>query len=294
MTGPKTNEREGTRAILRHSGTSPYKVRVVLDLIRNQPVGKALDILQFSERDAAQLVHKLLRSAIANAETNDGLDPEELFVSACYADEGPTAKRWRPRARGRAGRIRKRTCHVTVIVSRLPEQQLARLRAKQASEQSSRRGRRVAGSRDTGGGRPTRRGATPAASVAAAADAEDIVDVDAAGVAAADEAANETTAVETTAVETTAVETSTTDVGETDTGETDTGETGTGSETETEAESTGADGPVAVQVAEADAVDGVEATEAGGSAEAELAAQQAEDSEGDQGAVAPDADEEGK
>src|SRR4051795_9081911 len=169
MPGPKTNEREGTRAVLRHTRTSPYKIRVVLDLVRNRPVAQALDILQFSERDAAQLVHKLLRSAIANAENNEGLDPDELYVSACYADEGPTAKRWRPRARGRAGRIRKRTCHVTVIVSRLPDQQLTRLRAKQAAEQAARRGRRVAGSRggDDGGRRP-RRGAGATAEPTAA------------------------------------------------------------------------------------------------------------------------------
>src|SRR5438552_12973104 len=147
MPGSKTNEREGTRAVLRHSRTSPYKVREVLDIIRNKPVGLALDVLQFSERDAAILVSKLLRSAVANAETNDGLDPEELFVTACYADEGPTIKRWRPRARGRATRIRKRTCHVTVIVSRIPENELVRLRARRQAELAARRGRRVAGSR---------------------------------------------------------------------------------------------------------------------------------------------------
>ena len=76
---------------------------------------------------SAIAVGKVLRSAVANAENNDELDPEELFVSACFADEGTTIKRWRPRARGRATRIRKRTSHITVIVSRLPEEQLARL-----------------------------------------------------------------------------------------------------------------------------------------------------------------------
>src|SRR3954454_17920829 len=106
MTGPKTNEREGTRAVLRHNRTSPYKIRVVLDLVRNRPVAEALDILQFSERDAAQLVHKLLRPAIANAENNEGLDPDELYVSACDADEGPTAKRWHPLSRVRTGHLR--------------------------------------------------------------------------------------------------------------------------------------------------------------------------------------------
>jgi len=146
MTATKTNEREGTRAVLRHSRVSAYKVRPVLDLIRGKEVQRAREALQFSERDAAQLVDKLLRSAVANAENNDGLDPEGLYVSACYADEGPTMKRWRPRARGRATRIRKRTCHVTVIVSRLPDEQLARIEARQAGD-SARRARRVAGGR---------------------------------------------------------------------------------------------------------------------------------------------------
>lgn len=154
MTATKTNEREGTRAVLRHSRVSAYKVRPVLDLIRGKEVQRAREALQFSERDAAQLVDKLLRSAVANAENNDGLDPEGLYVSACYADEGPTMKRWRPRARGRATRIRKRTCHVTVIVSRLPDEQLARIEARRAGD-SSRRARRVAGGRQ---GRRARRG----------------------------------------------------------------------------------------------------------------------------------------
>lgn len=154
MPGPKTNEREGTRAVLRYCGTSAYKIRPVLDLIRNKTVGEARDILRFSERDAAQIVGKLLDSAIANAEHNDELDPEELFVSACFADEGMTHKRWRPRARGRATRIRKRTSHITVIVSRLPEDKLVRLRAKRAAETANRRARRVAAGRQ---GRRSRR-----------------------------------------------------------------------------------------------------------------------------------------
>jgi len=197
MPGPKTNEREGTRAVLRHSRTSPYKVREVLDLIRNKPVGLALDILQFSERDAAILVGKLLRSAVANAETNDGMDPEELFVSACYADEGPTIKRWRPRARGRATRIRKRTCHVTVIVSRLPDDQLVRLRARQQAELNARRSRRVAGSRDDRA-RRVRGGQPDAAEVAAVEDEEGNVDQDAAAIAAAEDALAPEEAVDTT------------------------------------------------------------------------------------------------
>ena len=154
MTGPKTNEREGTRAVLHHSRISAFKVRPVLDLIRGKDVAGARDLLRFVERDAAIVVGKLLMSAVANAEHNDSMDSEELYVSACYADEGVTIKRWRPRARGRATRIRKRTCHVTVIVSRLPEDRLTRLRARQATEQAVRRARRVAGAR--AGRRPRR------------------------------------------------------------------------------------------------------------------------------------------
>lgn len=154
MAGAKTNEREGTRAMLRNERLSAYKVRPVLDLIRGHDVATARDTLALCERDAAHLVGKLLTSAIANAENNDGLDPEELYVSACFADEGPTAKRWRPRARGRATRIRKRTTHVTLIVSRLPEDRLNRLRARQAAEAGTRRARRVEGGRQ---GRRARR-----------------------------------------------------------------------------------------------------------------------------------------
>ena len=146
MPGVKTNEREGTRAVLRHSRMSAYKVRQVLNLIRGQDVDRAAEILALGDREAAATVGKLLASAVANAVHNDGLDAEELFVSACYADEGSTLKRWRPRARGRATRIRKRTSHITIIVSRLPEDRIARRRAKQAAN-TSQRSRRVASSR---------------------------------------------------------------------------------------------------------------------------------------------------
>ena len=153
MAALKTNEREGTRAVLRHAHTSAYKVRPVLDLIRGKDVVRAREILEFSERDAARLVGKVLGSAIANAENNDGIDPEELYVAACYADEGTTMKRWRPRARGRATRIRKRGCHVTVIVSRLSEEQRVRVQTRRASDAAT-RARRVAGGRQ---GRRSRR-----------------------------------------------------------------------------------------------------------------------------------------
>lgn len=156
MPGMKTNEREGTRAVLRHARLSPYKVREVLDLVRGRPVHEAEDILRFSDRDAAIVVGKVLHSAVSNAENNDELDPEELFVSACYADEGTTIKRWRPRARGRATRIRKRTSHITVIVSRMPEQELQRLQARRRAEQLAQRARRVAGARRAEGDTRTR------------------------------------------------------------------------------------------------------------------------------------------
>ena len=127
--GVKTNERPGTRAQVKYSRVSAYKAREVLDLIRGERVARALEILEFAERDVAQVILKCLESAIANAEHNDQIPADELYVSACFADEGPTLKRWRPRARGRATRIRKRTCHITVIVSRLAPEELERLRA---------------------------------------------------------------------------------------------------------------------------------------------------------------------
>jgi large subunit ribosomal protein L22 len=144
--GVKTNERPGTRAVLRHSRISAYKVRQVLDLIRGQDVDRAAETLSLTDREAARVVGKVLASAVANAVHNDQLDAEDLYVSACYADEGATLKRWRPRARGRATRIRKRTSHVTIIVSRMPDERLARRRAQQAAT-GSHRARRVAGSR---------------------------------------------------------------------------------------------------------------------------------------------------
>jgi large subunit ribosomal protein L22 len=134
MVGVKTNERPGTRAQVRFARVSAYKVREVLDLIRDLPVDRAEEVLQFTERMAvAPILRKLLASAVANAEHNDQLDASTLYVSACYADEGPTLKRWRPRARGRATRIRKRTCHITIIVSVMPADMLAKVEGDRAS-----------------------------------------------------------------------------------------------------------------------------------------------------------------
>jgi large subunit ribosomal protein L22 len=118
----------------------------------------------------------VLQSAVANAAHNDQQNPEELYVSACYADEGTTMKRWRPRARGRATRIRKRTCHITIIVSRLPADKLE-LRRKRMEAVSSNRSRRVESSRRRAdlSGRLTRRRAAQATAEAekAAAEAEE-------------------------------------------------------------------------------------------------------------------------
>ena len=134
MPGVKTNERPGTRAVARHVRVSPSKARAVLDLIRNESYGRAAEILAFSERAVSDVIAKCLDSAIANAENNDGIPAEELFVSACYADEGPTLKRWRPRARGRATRINKRTSHITIVVSRYAEAELEDMRERELAK----------------------------------------------------------------------------------------------------------------------------------------------------------------
>ena len=95
---------------------SPFKVRRVLDLVRGMPVGEAQVLLTHLNRGASDNVAKVLNSAVANAEHNHALDAEELIVAEAFADEGPTLKRFRPRARGRATRIDKRTSHITIVV----------------------------------------------------------------------------------------------------------------------------------------------------------------------------------
>ncbi|MEZ5174693.1 MAG: 50S ribosomal protein L22 [Acidimicrobiia bacterium] len=105
------------RAQAKYIRQSPSKVRRVLDLVRGLPVQEADAVLQFTNRKAAGTIKKVLDSAVANAEHNFALDSHELFVAEAYADEGPTLKRWRPRARGRATQIKKRTSHITIVVS---------------------------------------------------------------------------------------------------------------------------------------------------------------------------------
>jgi len=121
--------RESTRSIVRYVRVSAHKARPVLNQIRNKPVGRAEEILAFSERSVSEVISNCLNSAIANAGNNDGIPREELFVSECFADEGPTLKRFRPRARGRATSIFKRTCHLTVVVSRYTEEEMDNLQA---------------------------------------------------------------------------------------------------------------------------------------------------------------------
>ena len=106
-----------TAAKLRGAMVSAQKARLVADQVRGQKVDQALNTLAFSPKKAAHLVKKVLESAIANAEHNDGADVDELRVSAIFVDEGMTMKRIKPRAKGRADRIFKRTCHITVKVS---------------------------------------------------------------------------------------------------------------------------------------------------------------------------------
>jgi large subunit ribosomal protein L22 len=147
MTGPKLNERPGTRATLRGYHMSASKARVVLNLIRGEDITTAREILAGTNREAADVIGKVLASAVANAVTNDAMQADELFVSAAYADEGITMKRFTPRARGRAGQIRKRACHITVIVSRLPDERLETLRNARNAQAAASRTRRVASSR---------------------------------------------------------------------------------------------------------------------------------------------------
>ncbi|MDG1065261.1 MAG: 50S ribosomal protein L22 [Luminiphilus sp.] len=104
-------------AKLRGARISAQKARLVADEVRGMPVGEALNLLEFSKKKAAHLVRKLLNSAIANAENNEGADVDDLRVATIFVDEGLTMKRMRPRAKGRGDRILKRTCHITVKVA---------------------------------------------------------------------------------------------------------------------------------------------------------------------------------
>ncbi|HEX2026888.1 MAG TPA: 50S ribosomal protein L22 [Nitriliruptorales bacterium] len=115
-----------TKATAKHVRVSPWKVRQLTALIRGEHVEEARRILRLSGKGAGKPLGKVLDSAVANAENNDGLDPDELWVLAAYADEGPMLRRWQPRALGRAYRIRKRTSHITVVVGTRDEERVTR------------------------------------------------------------------------------------------------------------------------------------------------------------------------
>jgi len=230
MTGPKLNEksfvvgeRAGTKATAKYVRSSASKARVVLDLIRGLDVKSADEVLQFTDRHIARDVRKVLASAVANAVNNDDQDADELFVVACFADEGPTLRRFRPRARGRATRINKRTCHITVVVARMSDERIEILQARQEraggtagrgrpqSSSASRRSRversRKKAAEQTGEDTTAGDAAEAAEAdeaTAAAADERDAVDTTASVAADAEEAAAEGTAIEGTAAEATA------------------------------------------------------------------------------------------
>ena len=155
MTGPKLNERSfvagertGTKASVRGSRMSASKARVVLNLVRGRDVVMADQVLQFTEREAARVIRKVLASAVANAVNNDGLEAETLYVKACYADEGPTLRRFKPRAKGRATRINKRTCHITIVLSVIDAELLTVVQARRERAVSGRRATRGGGVAD--------------------------------------------------------------------------------------------------------------------------------------------------
>ncbi len=218
-----TATRPGTRAQTRFVRMSATKARVVLNLIRGKQVGEAAEILAFTQRLASEPIEKCLRSAVANAEHNEDIAADELFISACFADEGPTLKRFRPRARGRAGRIHKQTCHITIEVSRLTEDELDELRRR--SELKAQGGRPSRRARGDGGDRARRVAKSRAAAEQADAEESDEVpeaeDVTADAVEAAQTA--EAAGTETGTAE--AAETETAEAAETEDTETETAET---------------------------------------------------------------------
>ena len=143
----------GARSTHKFARLSASKARVVLNLIRDADLEQAREELQFCDRGAATVISKVLESAVSNAENNENLSADELYVAECWADEGPTLKRWRPRARGRATRINKRTCHITVVVAQLSEDELEmradRLAASGRRSADQDRAARVAASKET-------------------------------------------------------------------------------------------------------------------------------------------------
>ena len=137
-----TAAQEPSRVVARarYVSVTPMKARRVIDLIRGRSAREALAVLEFAPQTASAPVSKVLASAMANAENNLGLDPESLIVSGAFVDEGPTLKRFRPRAQGRAYRIRKRTSHITVEVEAVPQRQTSQRQTSQGRSGARSRG----------------------------------------------------------------------------------------------------------------------------------------------------------
>jgi large subunit ribosomal protein L22 len=140
MVEEMAEDRVRVRAVGRYVRISPSKARQIADLIRGKGVEEARYITTFSPKHAATVVGKVLESAVANAENNDGLRVENLVVVNCYVDEGPTLKRWRPRAMGRATRIDKRTSHITVILGEQEEVEEEVRRGRRRRSKARRKG----------------------------------------------------------------------------------------------------------------------------------------------------------
>jgi large subunit ribosomal protein L22 len=162
MSARMVSEEQEAIAGARYVRMSPGKVRRVVDLIRGRHVDDARRVLRFTPRGAAPTVAKVLESAIANAEHNRGLPGDELVVTRAWVNEGPTLKRFRPRALGRATRIRKRTCHISIVVGRTEEEAPESTQRAMARKASTRRGAstrasgaRTAGAKSGGSGRGT-------------------------------------------------------------------------------------------------------------------------------------------
>ena len=156
-TVPPVEEREEVRAQGKWLRIAPRKARLVVEHIRGRTVPEARTVLAFTPRAAAREIEKILASAVANAEANHGLIGDELLVAAAYVDEGPTIKRWRARARGRATRIKKHTCHVTIRLvpsetdsqTRRPRRQAAEAPAPEATEAAEEKPKRAPRRRTT-------------------------------------------------------------------------------------------------------------------------------------------------
>jgi ribosomal protein L22 len=137
-----TATRPEVKASSKYVRTSPRKARLVVEHIRGRSVPEARTVLAFTQRAVARDIEKLLKAAVANAEANHGLIGDDLLVSAAYVDEGPVFKRWRARARGRAARIRKRTCHITLKLSPTEDVAIARAEPAKTEDKPKRASRR--------------------------------------------------------------------------------------------------------------------------------------------------------